>query len=365
MRAERGVFVFIVLALFVGGLLYLLAPILTPFVLSALLAYLGDPVADRLERWGLPRALAVTTVFAVIITLLLALLLVLVPLLERQVVALFARLPAYLEWLQGVALPLLREWLGVDQPLLDPSLLKELIGPNWLQAGGLAAYVLGSISRSSAAVLNLLVDVLLVPVVTFYLLRDWDILVAKVRALLPRRVVPVVSKLAAESDEVLGAFLRGQLTVMSALGLVYALGLWLVGLEFALLIGILAGLVSFVPYLGFIFGLGLASLAALLQFQEPGPLLAVLAVFGAGQLLESLLLTPLLVGDRIGLHPVAVMFAVLAGGQLFGFFGVLLALPAAAVIMVLLRHSHDEYLKSAFYGEVADDDGRASPAREP
>ena len=138
---------------------------------------------------------------------------------------------------------------------------------------------------------------------------------------------------------------------MLALATIYSTGLWMVGLEFALLIGIIAGLVSFVPYLGFIVGAGLATVAAYLQFQELGILLAVVAVFGVGQLLESFVLTPKLVGDRIGLHPVAVIFAVMAGGQLFGFFGILLALPVAAVVMVVLRHVHERYLQSQIYGQ--------------
>jgi predicted PurR-regulated permease PerM len=186
--------------------------------------------------------------------------------------------------------------------------------------------------------------------VTFYLLRDWDQLVANVRELLPRAIEPRVSAIAAEIDAVLAQFLRGQLTVMAALALIYTVGLWLAGLELAFSIGVIAGLVSFVPYLGVIVGVLLAGVAALLQYQDALHLLAVIAVFGVGQLLEGMVLSPLLVGDRIGLHPVAVIFAVMAGGQLFGFFGVLLALPVAAAIVVLLRHSHGEYVRSELYG---------------
>ncbi|MEQ8659589.1 MAG: AI-2E family transporter, partial [Gammaproteobacteria bacterium] len=167
-----------------------------------------------------------------------------------------------------------------------------------------------------------------------------------VRDLLPRRIEPTVSKLAREIDSVLAEFLRGQLTVMAALALIYTVGLWLVGLDLAFFIGLLAGLVSFVPYLGVIVGVIVAGAAAFLQFQDVLHLALVGAVFGVGQVLEGMVLSPLLVGDRIGLHPVAVIFAVMAGGQLFGFLGVLLALPVAAVIVVLLRHSRDEYLAS-------------------
>jgi predicted PurR-regulated permease PerM len=186
-------------------------------------------------------------------------------------------------------------------------------------------------------------------VVTFYLLRDWDILVAQVQSLLPRKIEPVVSRLARESDEVLGAFLLGQFMVMLILSAVYSIGLLAVGVNFALVIGVLAGLLCFVPYLGLIVGLTAASIAALIQFQDLLHLLLVWAVFGVGQMLEGSVLTPKLVGDRIGLHPVAVIFAVLTGGHLFGFLGILLALPTAAVIMVLLRHTRDEYLHSVLY----------------
>ncbi len=168
--------------------------------------------------------------------------------------------------------------------------------------------------------------------------------------MIPRRYAPTVAKLARESDRVLAAFLRGQFYVMLALGLVYSIGLAMIGLELALLIGMLAGLISFVPYLGAAIGIILACLAAIVQFQDVMYLLPVAAVFAVGQALESMLLTPLLVGDQVGLHPVAVIFAVLAGGQLFGFMGVLLALPVASVIMVILRHIHDLYRDSQFYG---------------
>jgi len=183
------------------------------------------------------------------------------------------------------------------------------------------------------------------------LLRDWDILVAKVHNLLPRRAAPTASKLASETNIVLGAFMRGQFYVMLALGCIYSIGLWIVDLNLALLIGMMAGLVSFVPYLGSIVGITVACLAAILQFQDPMYLIPVSVVFMVGQSLEGMLLTPWLVGDKIGLHPVAVMFAVLAGGQLFGFLGVLLALPVASVIMVFLRHIHDIYRDSTFYSE--------------
>ncbi len=348
-RMSDGQRLFLLLALSaVAGLLYLLAPVLTPFAVSALLAYMGDPLVDRLER-HLPRWLAVTVVFVVIFLALIAVLLVLLPLVERQIGALVAKLPLYWQRIQEHVLPWVGQRLGLEAELADLAALPQILAQHWREAGGVAKGVVSAVSKSGLALLGWLANLLLVPVITFYLLRDWDLLVARVRELLPRRLEPTVVRLARDSDEVLGAFLRGQLLVMLALALVYSVGLALVGLDFALLIGLVAGLVSFVPYLGFLVGILLAGIAALLQFQDAFILLPVAAVFAVGQALEGMVLTPWLVGDRIGLHPVAVIFAVLAGGQLFGFFGVLLALPVAAVVMVILRYAHERYLNSRLY----------------
>jgi predicted PurR-regulated permease PerM len=207
-------------------------------------------------------------------------------------------------------------------------------------------------SRSGVALAGWLASMVLIPVVVFYMLRDWDKFITGIHDLLPRHLEPTVSKLARDSDQMLGAFLRGQLTVMVCLGIVYSIGLKIAGLEWSLTIGMLAGLVSFVPYLGVIFGLLTASIAVMIQSQDVVQLVWVLLVFGAGQMLEGMILTPWLVGDRVGLHPVAVIFAVLAGGQLFGFMGILLALPVASVLAVLLRHARARYRESGFYGEI-------------
>jgi predicted PurR-regulated permease PerM len=344
-----------IFACLVGGglLLYWLSPILFPFLVAALLAYLGDPLVDRLER-KMPRTLAVTIVFVCLLLVMAALLVVLLPALQQQVVALIKGLPRYIDWLQANAIPWLNQNLGLDISLMNLETLKTAAKGHWQQVGGIAANVMNVISQSGMVMLAWLANLVLIPVVTFYLLRDWDELVAAVHDLLPRHLEPMVTQLSKESDEVLGAFVRGQLMVMLALGTIYALGLWMVGLDLALLIGMIAGLVSFVPYLGFILGFILAAVAALFQFQDAIQLLPVLAVFGVGQALEGMLLTPLLVGDKIGLHPVAVIFAVMAGGQLFGFVGILLALPVAAVIMVLLRHVHKQYRQSGLYTKAND-----------
>ena len=341
----------LILGAAVSGGVYLLAPVLTPFLFSALLAYLGDPLIDRLEARKISRSRAVTLVFSAIILGLLLLLLLLIPLSAHEFRGLMRRFPSYIDWLQTNIVPWLHNRLGADPELFNLASLRTQLLNYAQDIGDLAGGLFESIRDSSTIIFSWIADLLLVPVVTFYLLRDWDLLVARVRALLPRRIEPTVSKLARESDAVIGAFLRGQFIVMAALGIIYSLGLAIIGLDFSLLIGLVAGLVSFVPYLGLIIGILIASIVAILQFHSLMSVIPVLIVFGIGQMISDLALTPALIGDRIGLHPVAVLFAVLAGGHLFGFFGVLLALPVAAIIAVLLRHAQDKYLQSAFYGD--------------
>ncbi|MGV6808829.1 MAG: AI-2E family transporter [bacterium] len=345
--AQQRWFWLTVISLFLG-LVYLLAPILTPFLMAALLAYLGDPLVDRLETWKLSRTLSVAVVFIALILMILVVLLVLLPIIETQLAHLVQKMPRYIDNAVLVLQPyLLQEW-GVNIENIDQE-IKAWLKTNLSETGGFVQKILKTISASGALLIGWATTLFLTPVITFYLLRDWDHLVAFIHDLLPRRVEPVVSQLAKEADDVLGAFLRGQLLVMLALGLLYSLGLTLVGVEFAFLIGMLAGLLSFVPYLGLIVGVLVAGLAVLLQTQSIVDLLLVFGVFGIAQLIEGVILTPLLVGERIGLHPVAVIFAVLAGGQLFGFFGVLLGLPAAAVVAVILRYMRDSYKNSAMY----------------
>jgi len=336
-----------------GYLVYLLSPILTPFVISALLAYLGDPLVDRLEERGLGRTPAVTLVFFVLFLLITVLLLLLVPRIESQISALLQKLPVYLEWLRSHVLPKLQGLLPGDAAGIDLNLLQKALAKHWREAGGLLAHVWASISGSGLAIVAWMVNVVLIPVLTFYLLRDWDHLVAGFESLLPRRNADTWTRLARESDEVLGAFLRGQVLVMISLGVIYTTGLWLVGLEFALLIGMFAGIVSFVPYLGLIVGILIAGFASILQVQGLADLPWVIMVFVVGQVVEGSFLTPRLVGERVGLHPVAVIFAIMAGGQLYGFFGILLALPVASVAMVLVRHLLLSYRNSDLYGETA------------
>lgn len=346
----------------IGLLLFLLGPVLIPFAISALLAWFGNPLVNRGQRHGMSRTTAVSLVFVLMSVLSLLSLLIAIPLLERQIGDLVNNLPRYLAWLQNIALPWLEQRTGLEiAAYFDPQQLVTLLKAHWQQAGGIASTVLAGLSKSGLAIAGWLATLLLVPVVTFYFLRDWPSLVARIRALLPRQLEPTVVRLAQQSDEVLGAFLRGQVSVMIVLGAIYAIGLWLVGIDLAFLIGMGSGLLSFVPYLGAFLGVAGGLVAALVQHGDWLHVLLVLGVFGIGQLLESFVLTPWLVGDRIGLHPVAVIFAIMAGGQLFGFLGVLLALPVAAVVMVLLRYAHQRYLASEMYLAGAASDAETTP----
>lgn len=340
---------FIIIATVVSGwLFYQLSPVLMPFFIATLLAYLGDPVVDKLESWKLSRTLSVSIVFAVLLLVTLAILLVLLPLLFEQIGALFKRLPGYLEVFQSTIIPWLSS-VGFSVELFDINTFKQALTNYLTEVGQVASRVFGYMTSSGVVILQVVTNLVLVPVLTFYLLRDWDLLVARFKELLPRRYAKKIIELSIECDEMLAAFIRGQLMVMLALAIIYTIGLTMIGLELALLIGVIAGIVSFVPYLGLIVGIALAGIAAFMQFHEWLPVLMVVIVFGVAQTLEGMVLTPRFVGERIGLHPVAVLFAVMAGAQLFGFIGVLLALPVAAVAMVLLRHAHQQYMNSQLY----------------
>lgn len=345
------VFAFLVV---ISWLVYILSPILMPFAFAAMLAYLGDPLVDKLEvikvkNIQLGRTGSVIVVFTIMLFVISAVLTVLIPKIELQISQFLSQFPAYAKWINGTIIPWVEQYVGIEISQIEGNKIAEIIKGHWQKAGQSAMALMGSVSRSGAMLAEWIMNLVLIPVITFYLLRDWDYMVEKIHDLLPRRAIPATVKLAVETDVVLGAFMRGQFYVMLALGTIYSIGLWFVDLNLALLIGMMAGLVSFVPYLGSIVGIVVACIAALLQFQDPVYLIPVSIVFIVGQSLEGMLLTPWLVGDKIGLHPVAVMFSVLAGGQLFGFLGILLALPVASVIMVILRHIHEIYRDSDFY----------------
>jgi phosphoribosylaminoimidazole-succinocarboxamide synthase len=335
------------LALLVGfGLLIdWLSPILTPFLAGALLAYMFDPLADRFERWGLGRGAATALVIAVVGLALFGLLLIILPIFQGQYSELSARLPGTLDLLRVRFLPWLSHTTGIDIHI-DLAAIKTWLtdkathnGYDWLP----------TIKTGALALVGVLANLLLIPVVMFYLLKDWDVLVARAARFAPRPWLPAVTRIARAMDGVVGEFMRGQLSVMVALALYYSVTLWLVGIDYALPIGLITGVLSFVPFLGFALGVVLALLVTLLQFGDMQHLLWVGGVYLLGQVLESYVFTPRLVGERVGLHPVAVIFALAAFGQLFGFVGVLLAVPLSAVLLVGLREVRAVYEQSALY----------------
>jgi predicted PurR-regulated permease PerM len=335
-----------------GLFFYLLNPILLPFILGILIAYLGDPLVDWLERHRLNRTVAVSVVFFLIAAIMITALLVFLPMLAKHVDLLIQKIPLVYKWLTQVATPWIQQRLNVTAQALPPLDWSSQLADNWQSLGKIVARTGKQITGSGLSLLVGLANIALAPVVAFYLMRDWDILVKRALGIVPRAWQSQVSTMVVEADEVVGSFLRGQFIVMCALGVIYGTGLWLLGLELALLLGVIAGLASMVPYLGFLVGIVASGIAAYSQFQEWGVLLWVLLIFGVGQVIESMILTPVLVGDRIGLHPVAVIFALMAGGQLAGFVGVLIALPVAAVITVFMRHAIAEYRRSDLYDSI-------------
>ncbi len=334
-----------------GLLLWVLSPVLMPFVVAAVLAYVLSPLVKgllRISAGALPVLLAVGVVELLFLVLALAILLLVVPILAKELPLMREQLPGLLLKAQAVLAPWLKE-LGIEMAL-DPASLKAFIIKyfNTSVEDSLDGW-LTSLRIGGSVALAVVGNVVLIPVALFYLLADWDRFVAQVVGLVPQRMRPGFDGFVAEVDEVLGQYLRGQLTVMVILAVFYTAGLALFGLDLALPIGVFSGLAVVIPYLGFGVGLVLALLAGLLQFAAWKAALMVAVVFGLGQVLEGFVLTPRLVGERIGLHPLAVIFALLAFGQVFGFVGVLVALPASAILLVCLRRARQRYLTSHLF----------------
>ncbi|AKR44264.1 AI-2E family transporter [Methylophilus sp. TWE2] len=334
-------------------LFYLLEPILTPFLAAAVIAYMLDPLVDKLSEVGygnrqVGRTLATLLVMTGVILVVTGLLLIIIPLLQQQSTLIAQRLPLLLDHFHQQVEPWLLQQFGIRLNI-DRTDIQKLISEHWQTAGGMIGNVLLSAGQKGLSLIGMLANILLLPVVLFYFLRDWDAMMAEIGDLIPRNWIGRVKTLCRDIDSVVAEFLRGQLSVMLSLCVFYSIGLWLVGLDMALSIGMIAGLLSFVPYLGFALAFIMAVLLALLQFASLPEVIPVLLVFGVGQFVESFFLTPILVGDRIGLHPVLVILALMAGGQLFGFAGVLLALPVSAAIAVGVRHTKQSYLRSEAY----------------
>lgn len=322
----------------IGAFIYHLTPVLTPFVIAAVIAYLADPLVEYLSqgKWKMPRTLAVILVFSVMIILLFIVLFWLVPALQRQLIVLVAKIPMMIDWSQQVLLPQLVVF-GIAPEDIGLNTLKDTISKHIPQVSQFAQWMWLTLFHSGLALFGWLMNILIVLVSTFYLLRDWRQILVKIQALLPSLVAPTVLRLARQCDVVLATFVRGQLSVMVTLALFYGVGLAFIGVHFSLLLGIMVGFLSIVPYLGSMIGLGVALGITYVQFHAWLPEVGVLVLFTVGHLLEGMVLTPWLIGDKLGLHPVVVIFAVLAGGHLLGFVGVVLALPLTAILVVLIN----------------------------
>ncbi len=334
--------------------LWLLAPVLTPFVVAGVLAYALTPLVnwlDNLGRGRMPRILAVLMVETVFILVLLSLLLLVVPIFAKELPLLREQLPLLADRLNNALGPWLAKfgvYLSFDVGSIKAFVLKYL-NANFEDA---FASVMSSLKLGGSVALAIIGNVVLIPVALFFLLKDWERLVDFMFELVPLKTRAFVDSFTQEADQVLGQYLRGQLLVMGVLAIYFSTALTLFGFDLAVPVGIFTGMAFFIPYLGFGLGMVLAVLAGVLQFGGLYGVLVVVGVYGAGQLVESFYLTPRLVGERIGLHPLAVIFSLLAFGQLFGFLGVLIALPASAVLLVAMRRARTSYLSSKLYQGV-------------
>jgi len=368
MNAERQFRFWLVGLIIFIALLYLLRSVLLPFVAGMAVAYFMDPLCDSLERKGLSRTLATSLVTLLFVLLSALALLLLVPALVGQLTELLAQVPALVEALRNLAIKLLESL----QTRVDPEIFERLrayVSENMGMVFGWVTDALKALISGGVAIANLVSLIFITPVVAFYLLRDWDRIMARMDSWLPLRQADDIRQLVREVDERLAGFLRGQGMVCLILGVFYAAALSLAGLKFGLLVGMLAGLLTFIPYVGSIVGLVLSVGLALFQFDDWVRVLIVAVIFFVGQALEGNFLTPKLVGERVGLHPVWVIFGLLAGGALLGFVGMLLALPVTAIIGVGVRYGLNRYLASDYYSgglpipvasEDSDGDGEGS-----
>ena len=346
--AQRQAGTWLAISLFAGLLLWLLAPVLTPFLIAGVFGYVLHPLVERLASKRVPRALAVSLVEVTAIVLVLAVMLLIVPILSKQLPLLREQIPLFADRLNASMSPLLARF-GIDVSL-DTASIKAFV-LKYLDAnlGEWIATALSSARIGGSILLAVVGNALLVPVVLFYLLMDWPNLVRRASAMVPPRMRPKVRSFTVECDAVLGQYLRGQLMLMVTLAVFYSVGLALFGFDLAVPVGVFTGLAVFIPYLGFGLGLLLALISGLLQFTGWHGLVGVAVIYGIGQVLESMVLTPRLVGDRIGMSSLTVIFALLAFGHLFGFVGVLIALPVSAVMVVAVRRLRGVYLASDLF----------------
>ena len=347
---QRQSLLWLAIGILLVALFVLLGPVLAPFVAAAMIGYVLNPGVDWLTERRIPRVTAVMLIIIATFILIIALLLIVVPILRSEIPLLQQRLPSLLDKIDAILGPWLAQ-LGMKVQL-DSAGVKQMLAEK-LAAGSaeLGPAFLSSLKVGGMAVMGWIATIVLVPVVLFYLLLDWHAMLARLALMVPRRWISLVTSMAVEADSLLAQYLRGQLLVMLVLATYYSVALAIAGFDVALPVGLLTGLLVFIPYIGFGIGLLLAVVAAILQFDGLHGLIAIAIIYGCGQVIEGFYLTPRLVGERIGLHPLAVIFALLAFGQLFGFVGILLALPASAILSVIVKRLREHYLQSPFYGQ--------------
>ncbi len=334
------------------GLLVVLQEVLLPFILGLAIAYLLDPVVDRFEE-KMPRWLATSSVLMVFVIVFGSILAVVIPILQSQFLKLIAEIPSYIEQIETKLIPLLKGSYTKFFPGHEVSELDSLISDYSSEGMEWATLFVKKLWSGGGVIFNIISILIVTPVVAFYLLRDWDILTAKIDDLLPRKNLDTIRDLFKQIDETLSGFIRGQFSVCILLGAFYGISLTILGLNFGLFIGLAAGILSFVPYIGSIVGFGIGLAVAYFQFEGYHELMITAGIFMAGQMLEGNVLTPKLVGEKVGLHAVWIVFALMAGGNLFGFVGMMVAVPIAAVCGVMIRFSTLEYKKSCYYnGEI-------------
>lgn len=354
MTKERQFWIWLAVLAIIVSFIVLVSSVLLPFVAGMAVAYFLDPLADKLEKWGLSRTLATAIITAGFFVAVVAVLVLIFPLLQGQVVGFFQKVPSLIENFEAWLAPL-KETLAERIPsekLEELSQASKSYGAaivKWL------ASVLQGLWQGGLALFNALSLILITPVVSFYLLRDWDKVITKVDSWLPREYAPAIRVVITDIDVTIAGFVRGQGTVCLFLAVFYGIGLTVAGLDFGLMVGIVTGLISFIPYFGMLIGMAIALAIAIAQFGEVVPVVMVLVVFGAGQVIESMFLTPKLVGEKVGLHAVWVIFALMVGGATVGFTGVLLAVPVAATIGVLVRFFLGQYLASPLYSGISSD----------
>ncbi|KAA8732718.1 AI-2E family transporter [Acinetobacter qingfengensis] len=357
----RRIFILAGMVLFFW-VIYLLSPVVIPFVIAFFIAYLFSPIVAKLQKIGLPRWLSISFVFVAIIVVMILIGWYIVPMAWAQLLYARDHIPEMIHWINETFLPWASSTFNLEPMEVNTDEISKSI-MDYIQTNYSVNNIQDIVLRLAQSGLNFIQiggTLVLVPIITFYFLLDWEKMLHHMQRMIPRPMESNVIQIAKECHEVLGAFVKGQFLVMILLGLVYAVGLQLIGLHVGLIIGIVAGLASIIPYLGFAIGIIAAVVATFLQFGVDWVQLALVGmVFMIGQAIEGYVLQPFLLGDKIGLSPVAVVFAVLAGAQLFGFVGMLIALPVAAIIVVLLRHLRDSYEKSTWYGakSVATTDG--------